>query len=271
MNINHETQLFLSLSSQPGRFGTYVYNRIFRETSQNCIYKAVKVDNLKDALMGVKALGVGGCSIAMPFKELVIPFLDTLDNSASRVGAVNTVLNRDANLIGFNTDFLGFSLLLRELNLSRSSRVLLLGSGGAAKAVLAALMDCQFERVMVAYRNHSSLNSLRSIFPAATVVSWDDREGQEADLIINATPVGMGRDRESIPISESYVQSSKVIFEFINSPIETGLVKLGRQLNKKVITGDQISLKQILFQYEIYTGRPAPKNLVSKIVSSILS
>ena len=131
-------EICISISSSPGTFGETVHNCAYKYHKLNYIYKAVKTENLKKTMFSIKGLGIKGCSVSMPFKEKVIKFLDKLDPLARRTGAVNTILNKNNKLIGFNTDVYGATKALHQLNLKSTNSILILGSGGGSRAIRVA-------------------------------------------------------------------------------------------------------------------------------------
>src|SRR3990172_6053257 len=107
MQIEKDTQLCISVAARPSNFGTTIHNAVFRKLGLNFIYTAFGITDIAGAVVGVRALGIRGCSVSMPFKEAVIPYLDALDPAARTIGAVNTVVNDSGRLTGYNTDIAG--------------------------------------------------------------------------------------------------------------------------------------------------------------------
>ena len=134
IRINKDTQLCMSLAARPGNFGTRFHNFLYRELGLNYIYKAFTTRDLDAAIGGVRALGIRGCAISMPFKEACIQYLDELDSSARGIMSVNTIVNSDGYLKGFNTDYTAVLTLIRSAEIPETPRFALRGSGGMAKA-----------------------------------------------------------------------------------------------------------------------------------------
>lgn len=128
-----DATLCISVAKNPGKFGITVHNAAFRSLGLNFIYKTFSVTDIAGVITGVRALGIRGCSISMPFKESVIPHLDQLDPIAKKIGAVNTVVNKHGHLIGYNTDVIGAYESLKTLNASNNTSILLLGAGGVSE------------------------------------------------------------------------------------------------------------------------------------------
>ena len=162
-NINKDTNLCISISSKPSNFGTTVHNAAYKELGLNYIYKAFGTKNLKGVIEGVRSLGIRGCSVSMPFKEDIIPYLDELDPLAESIGAVNTVLNTNGILKGFNTDVIAAIKSLEAIGLNKEDRVLLIGAGGVAKAILGALKMNGANDINITNRTDKRLEKLKKI------------------------------------------------------------------------------------------------------------
>ncbi len=139
--INRDTQLCMSLAGRPGNFGTRFHNYLYEKLGLNFIYKAFTTQDIAAAVKGVRALGIRGCAVSMPFKESCMPFLDAIDPSAKVIDSVNTIVNDDGRLTGFNTDYIAVKSLITHHQLNTTTRVMIRGSGGMGKAVIAAFRD----------------------------------------------------------------------------------------------------------------------------------
>src|SRR6266478_1278082 len=146
LHINKDTQLCMSLAGRPGNIGTRFQNFLYRELRLNFIYKAFTTRDIGSAIAGIRALGIRGCPISMPFKEACIEYLDELDPSAKGIMSVNTIVNSDGYLKAYNTDYTAVSELLRSSGIPSSVDFALRGSGGMAKAVACALRDAGFSK-----------------------------------------------------------------------------------------------------------------------------
>lgn len=151
--INRDTQLCMSLAGRPGNFGTRFHNYLYEKLGLNYIYKAFTTQDIAAAVKGVRALGIRGCAVSMPFKESCIPFLDALDPSAKAIDSVNTIVNDDGRLTGLNTDYIAVKSLIDSHQLDSSAKVMIQGSGGMGKAVIAAFRDAGFRDVIIAARH----------------------------------------------------------------------------------------------------------------------
>ena len=257
LHINKDTQLCMSLAARPANFGTRFHNFLYRELGLNFIYKAFTTRDIRSAIAGVRALGIRGCAISMPFKEASIEYVDELDASAKRIQSVNTIVNNDEYLKAYNTDYTAVSKLIRFRGIPDSARFALLGSGGMAKAVACALRDAGLANGLIVARNEVKGPALAH----QCGLQWKrDLTGEKPELLINATPVGMagGAEAAYLPFPEGLVRSAQFVFDVVAVPPETPLIQLAHSLGKITIAGSEVSVLQAVEQFVIYTGvRPA--------------
>lgn len=267
--IDSNTQVCISVASKPSNFGTTLHNAGYEALGLNFLYKAFAVSDIAAAMTGVRALGIRGCSVSMPFKETVLPYLDRLDETAAAIGAANTVVNDHGVLVGYNTDVTGARAALDGMDLRPSESVLLLGAGGAARAILFALAQLRIARVRVASRNAERVASLRRIAPCEPV-AWTDRHAAHTDVIINATPVGMRPVVDVLPVDRSLVDKCRAVMDVVLSPMETALVHHARAAGKVVVPGYVMSLGQALAQFRLYTGVEPPRAVMERRMRELL-
>ncbi len=257
--LNRETQLCMSLSGRPSNIGTRFHNYLYDELDLNFVYKAFTTTDLTAAVGGVRALGIRGCAVSMPFKENVIELVDVMHRSASAIESVNTIVNEDGVLHAYNTDYQAVAQLLTSSNLSTDYTVAVTGSGGMAKAVVAALRDSGFTRGTVVARNTETGPALADAYG----YSWS-RTPVGAHLLVNVTPVGMagGPDSESSPFTEEQIHSAHAVFDVVAMPSETPLITAARAAGKPVVTGAEVIALQAAEQFVLYTGvRPSENQI----------
>jgi len=260
--INKDTVLCISIAARPGTFGMRFHNYLYRQLDLNFLYKSFAVQDLYSAIQGIKGLGIRGSAITMPFKEEVLRYLDFIDDNALRIGAVNTVVNDQGKLTGYNTDYLAVKELIQVAEIPFSSSVAILGSGGMARAIVTAFHDLGFKQCTLISRNPHTGGSLAEKYAYRWLPQFD---GAGYEVLVNATPIGMGgANPDEIPFSKERVQSAKFIIDSVGSPPETPLVRLGKQLNKVTIAGYQISEIQAQEQFRLYTGITPPQHLVKE-------
>ncbi len=263
IRINKDTQLCMSLAARPGNFGTRFHNFLYRELGLNYIYKAFTTRDLAAAIGGIRALGIRGCAISMPFKEACIEYLDELDPSARGIMSVNTIVNSDGYLKAFNTDYTAVSTLIRAAEISETTRFALRGSGGMAKAVACALKDAGFNDGTVLARNEAAGGALARQYG----FQWkQELENETPGLLINVTPIGMagGAEADQLSFSHDLVNAAQLVFDVVALPSQTPLIQLATKLGKKTISGADVIALQAVEQFVLYTSvRPDPQ-LVEK-------
>ena len=186
--LNRDTTVCISLSGRPSNHGIKFHNYLYEKHGLDYLYKAMTTTDIEGAIAGVRALGIRGCSVSMPFKQAVIPLVDDLDHSAAVIGAVNTIVNTDGFLKAYNTDVIAVASLLRSHNVDPSLPFLLRGSGGMAAAVAGAFFDAGFAQGMIIARNEQTGPALAACYEYA----WAPEVGKlRATIMVNVTPIGM--------------------------------------------------------------------------------
>lgn len=251
--LNKDTVVCMSLSARPSNFGTRFHNFLYDALNLDYLYKAFATDDIVGAIAGVRALRIRGCAISMPFKEAVIPLVDELDASARAIDSVNTVVNTDGHLKAYNTDYLAIYQLLQQYQVDPARPFILQGSGGMAKAVAAALKALGFAHGTLVARNEHSGRALAALYGYDWAPSCD---GLSADLLINATPLGMagGVEASQLAFAEPLIARASVVFDVVAMPELTPLIRNARAQHKVVITGAEVFALQAVEQFVLYTG-----------------
>ncbi|MBV9948201.1 MAG: shikimate dehydrogenase [Myxococcales bacterium] len=223
---------------------------------------AVEPARLGDAIRGMRALGIRGLGVSQPFKETVIALLDDLDPVARRIGAVNTIVNGDGTLVGHNTDWMGATRALEEVRPVSGARVLLVGAGGAARAIAFGLRE-KGARTAITNRDAARAERLAAEAGAQPVPWAETRSAARYDVVINATSAGQRssegeRQSEASVVPESALAPGLVVFDIVYKPFETPLVRAARRRGATAIHGGRMLLFQAAAQFELYTGSPAP-------------
>lgn len=212
---------------------------------------------LEDAIAAMRTLGIRGLGVSMPFKLRVMPLLDRIDPIASRIGAVNTIVNENGVLVGRNTDWMGAVRALDEVRPTAGARVLVLGAGGAARAVAFGLHERGAE-VCLSNRTEARAAAIAEDI-GARVVPWSDRGRLEGfDAVVNATSAGMSTIDTASPIDPAALRPGLTVMDIVYKPLETELVLAARARGCHAIHGGRMLLHQAAAQFEAYTGRPAP-------------
>ncbi|GAA5195429.1 shikimate 5-dehydrogenase [Microbacterium jejuense] len=258
--LNKDMVLCISLAARPSNIGTRFHNFLYDELGLNFIYKAFTTDDIVAAIGGVRALGIRGCSVSMPFKEAVIPLVDEIEPSAAAIESVNTIVNDGGRLTASNTDYEAVAALLDSHAVDPSLPVLVRGAGGMAKAVVAAFRRAGFDDLTVWARNAEAGEALASRYGYRSVTA-DPAPGHA--VIVNVTPLGMtGADAGTLSFSRAHVDAAQVVFDVVAYPAETPLIRAARDAGIPVITGAEVIALQAARQFERYTGvTPTPDQI----------
>ncbi|MEN8135441.1 MAG: shikimate dehydrogenase [Thermodesulfobacteriota bacterium] len=235
-----------------------LHNRAFAELGLNKVYVPFPVpgEDVEAALHGFRATGVRGLSVTIPHKQAVIPFLDTLDPVAARIGAVNTLLVKDGRIHGYNTDWQGANQALTEVVDLAGTRVVLLGAGGSARALGFGLLEAG-AKVVVASRTPAQGQALAADMnchwqPLAEV------EKLTAEVLVNATSVGMAPAIDEMVVPSAILSGYRVVMDIVYSPLETKLLQEAAGAGCQVVNGLAMLLYQGAAQFELWTGLKAP-------------
>ncbi|RAX48932.1 shikimate 5-dehydrogenase [Arthrobacter sp. AQ5-05] len=250
--LNKDTTLCISLAARPSNNGTLFHNHLYDQLGMNWIYKAFAPADLAQAVAGIRGLGIRGAAVSMPYKEAVIPLIDHLAPSAAAIGSVNTIVNDNGVLTAHNTDYSAVVELLRTHSVSPALRTVVRGSGGMAKAVVAALAHSGFGDVVVVARNESAGRNVAETYG----FTWASETADGAQLLVNATPIGMAGGKEShmLPFSLDQVEAAQVVFDVVAVPVATPLTSAARAAGKRVVTGTDVATLQAVEQFVLYTG-----------------
>lgn len=284
--FNHNTKI-VGVIGHPIKhsFSPLMHNIAFELSGLNYIYLPFDVPPtlLKDSLKGMLALGIKGFNVTIPLKEKILPMLKDLSEEANIIGAVNTILNDDGVLRGYNTDVLG---IIESLNPYKEeltgSTVTVIGAGGAARSVIYALIrGFKVDRINIINRTEQIAESLKEYFTAKLLftnlksyplVPPDLVEVfQKSKLIVNTTSMGMfpNVDDAATTIPESFTKD-QIVFDVVYTPIKTKLLKLAESQGAQIITGLKMFVEQGAKAYELWTGEEMPKDKVSRALQSYL-
>jgi shikimate dehydrogenase len=258
--IGRDTKLCMSLSARPGNAGSRLHNHLYERLGLDYVYKAFSTTDLPAAIGGIRALGIRGCAISMPFKEAVIPLIDGLEASARAIDSVNTIVNDNGTLTGYNTDFVAVRDLIAARGVDPATPFLLRGSGGMAKAVAAALRDQGFDHGTIVARNPETGQALAAQYG----YQWSaDLPDEPAALLVNVTPIGMtGPDADMLSFPHAHIAACAVAFDVVAQPVETPFIRAARAAGKSIISGGEVIVLQAVEQFALYTGvRPDPDTI----------
>jgi len=252
-------------------------NAAFQHLGLDFVYVAftVRAEDLRNAIAGVRSLGLYGLNVTMPHKINIINYLDELDENAEKIGSVNTVLNQDGRLIGYTTDGVGALNALKYNGINPSGKkIVILGAGGASRSVSFALINEAKELVILnrtVKRAEKLVSNLQNFVRERTKIRSGGlteenlkKELSDAHILINATPVGMSLMEDKMPLDERYLHPNLVVFDLVYNPIETKLLKKARAIGAKTLNGLNMLIHQGAASFEIWTGIKAPIHVMMK-------
>ncbi|MGE5574700.1 MAG: shikimate dehydrogenase [Ignavibacteria bacterium] len=246
-----------------------MHNAAFEALKLDYVFLAfrVKPAEVESAVNGMRALNIRGLNVTMPHKSTVIKHLDRVDLSAQIVNSVNTVLNKESLLFGFNTDGVGALKALKENGVEPKGRkVLLLGAGGAARAI-AYTMAKEADELAVLNRTVKQAQALARLLEkslnkkiATGSLSPSDIQSnlKDSDILINATAVGMKPKPEESPVPPKLLRSNLAVMDIVYNPLETKLAKDAKSAGARVVSGVEMLIYQGAASFELWTGKSAP-------------
>lgn len=233
------------------------------------IAACVKATDLPTALSGVRALGIKGVSCTIPHKQAVIDLVDEVDSLAASIGAVNTVVNDNGFLKGYNTDCAGVvAPLQRRLDLKGKS-ITVLGAGGAARAAVFGLIKEEAD-VLIANRTAAKGEKLAEEAGCRSAALTAELNLADFEVIVNATSVGMFPKIEESPLQIETLRPGQIVFDLVYNPYETKLIRDSKMKGCAVIHGLEMFIAQGAEQFRLFTGESAPLDVMQEVVQSIL-
>ena len=269
MKIDSNTSVYAVMGDPVSHsLGPVMHNRAFAYTGYNGVYLAFQVTDLTAAISGMKTLGFKGASITIPHKVAVMEHLDELDDNAKKIGAVNTIINRRKRLCGYNSDCLGAMQALKEKTDITGKKVAIIGSGGAARAIGFGILS-EGGKVTIFSRSAKKGERL------ATDLGSDYHPLSEftkasCQIFINTTPVGMLPDTEAMPIPRKVIAKETVVMDIVYNPLKTRLLKEAQDIGCITVDGVAMFVYQGAFQFELWTGKKAPIDIMTKTVLDAL-
>lgn len=254
-----------------------IHNTAFSHLELDFVYVAFKVkkEDLKKAVNGVRSLGIHGLNVTTPHKETIIKYLDELDPVAKNVRSVNTVLNINGELKGFNTDGVGALNALKSNSIElKGKKLLLLGAGGAAKAIAFSLIS-EVEELRILNRTGRKARQLakflcdlsgRKVVGEAFSPNMLRKWLISTDILINATVVGMHPNVGQTLVKREWLRSELAVMDIVYNPLETQLIKDAKAVGASVVCGTEMLIFQGAASFEIWCRRPAPVEIMKSAV-----
>ncbi|WRS28782.1 shikimate dehydrogenase [Oscillospiraceae bacterium MB08-C2-2] len=234
----------------------FIHNRLMELLGIDGQYGAMEIppERIPKVVDALKVLGYGGINITIPYKQAIMPYLDEISPEAQAIGAVNTVkIEEDGRSRGFNTDYFGFGVMLERSGIYvKGKGAVLLGAGGAAKALIAYLQDHGASSILVAARSPEKLAILKEEHPVIETCSLNDTEALKGSLLINATPVGQPPLLNDLPVPREVVEKFEAVADIISTPPRTILLELAGELGLKTAGGLAMVVYQACKAEEIF-------------------
>jgi shikimate dehydrogenase len=265
----------------PHTLSPQMHNAAFKALGLDYVYVPFKVKSLelKKAIEGMRGMNIRGLNVTLPHKVSVMQFLDRFDPMAEAIGAVNTIVNDGGILTGYNTDATGFLQTLRVNGIDpKGKRIMLVGAGGAARAIATALSE-QGAKIVILNRKKGLAWATDIAFRLAQSYHADIRaleltpenlknEIQNSEMLVNATNVGMSPDKDSTPIPTELLVPGLTVFDIVYNPTPTRLLQEAKAAGAPTIEGIEMLVQQGAVSFEKWTGVPAPLDIMRQTVLS---
>ena len=250
----------------------HMHNRMFKEKGVNFIYHPLKLEKneLEEFMDNFRKFDFAGAAVTVPHKVDIIKYLDDVDETAKNIGAVNTIVNNNGRLIGYNTDYFGAIEALKEKTQLSNKKVLVIGAGGAARAVVYGLKK-EYAQITIINRTDEKAQKIAEEFN----IKADKLENikgliEDNEIVINTTSVGMKPNLNESIIPEEYLEKGKIIMDIVYTPIRTKLIDSAEKSGCITITGDRMLVYQAMRQYELWTKeKPDFEIMESAIIEKI--
>jgi len=259
-------------AKRPTKLSQAMHNAGFQALGLPFVYVGFDVDDCFDVIMLLRKLGARGFSLTVPHKEAAMPYVDSLDNHAEKIGAINTIINDGCSLHGVNTDWIGVRKALQEANISLAGKkALVLGAGGAAKAAIYALQQEKADTIFVANRTPARAVETANKFGVQTLAIEEIAKREDLSLIVNATPAGshLGSGPGRSPIEDFFEKSVKpAYFEMVTVP--TAASQSAAKAGLPVIEGSRMLFYQALEQFRLFTEHEPPHRRMEDALTDAL-
>ena len=246
-----------------------IHKRIFELLNIDGGYKLFQIpkDKINSLGSALKLLDIKGVNVTIPYKQDVIAQLDTISKEGADIGAINTILSNDGKLYGYNTDYFGFGKLLEVNNIEVSGKVaVVLGNGGAAKAVLTYFLDNKVSKLYLVTRNKENVQTQNKNIK---VIDYDDLKEVKGDILVNTTPVGMYPNVSSSVVGEDIISNFDSLVDLIYNPKTTEFLKIGKTLGKKTCNGLYMLVGQAVKSEEIWQNIKIETEVLDKIYKEL--
>jgi shikimate dehydrogenase len=258
-------------------FSPLIHNAGFEALGINFIYVAFPVKDLESAIKGIRALNIRGVSITIPHKIKAIKYVDKLDKIASKIGSINTIVNDNSSLIGYNSDGIGALKVFQDRKVELTGKsILILGSGGVARAIaFSLLMNATIKNLRILGIVEEEIDTLVSDLSQLNVAKVEGRllnerilseSIAEAEILINCTPIGMYPRISESPVPVEFFKPQLIVFDVVYNPPQTKLLKEAAQAGCQAISGLEMFINQAVIQFELWTGEKAPVAVMERVL-----
>lgn len=275
MRINSTTKICLGIGDPIKQsIGPIIYNKVYKELGidNQFIYLSclVKSNDIEDLVKGVRAMGIRGVTCTMPHKEIIMPHLDKIDDHAEQIGAVNTVVNDNGVLTGYNTDWVGATKALKAVTDLKGKKVAIIGAGGAAKAFAYGLTHEGCE-VTIYNRTVAKAKALAERFNCKYSSLNEQSNIKNVDIVCNATSLGFIGNENQLPIERENLAPNQIVFDAVYSPLKTEFLKAAESFGARIVYGTEMYLYQGFEQVKLYTGHDAPQETMRSFVMELIN
>ena len=235
-------------------------NYWLKQNNINAVYDKIKLEEneIKGIIQDIKKQKIAGCNVTVPYKKKVIPFLDKLSKQAEQTQSVNTIIFEKGNLIGHNTDIIGFDKAIKSLNFNmKGKKILILGAGGVVPSIVFAIKEMGVSEIVISNRSKQKAEDLKILFKNLNILEWGNLT--KFDVVINATSLGL--NNEKINLDFSKVGKKKLFYDVIYNPVETNFLKEGKQLGNITENGATMFIYQALEAFKLWHGIEPEVNL----------
>jgi 3-dehydroquinate dehydratase/shikimate dehydrogenase len=273
--INRATDIYGLIGNPVAHsMGPLLHNTCLREEGLNAVYLPFKVEDLPSFINGFKTLNVRGYSVTIPHKVTIMGLLDKLDPLVESIGAVNTVVNRDGKLVGYNTDSTAAVKVIedglaKDGDTLHGKKVTIVGAGGAARAVAFGLKQ-KGAGITIVNRTESRAETLAGDLKCQ-YKKFGELDKLNTAILINCTSIGMHPNIDDIPVPANVLRPGMLVFDAVYNPPETRLLREAAVRGCRTLDGVKMFVLQAAQQFELWTGRPAPLEHLERIVRTKLA
>ncbi|RZO63495.1 MAG: shikimate dehydrogenase [Candidatus Pelagibacterales bacterium] len=229
-----------------------LHNYWIKKNNINAIYekKLLEEKEIKSVISDVRSKKISGINVTVPFKKVVIPFLDHLSSEAEETQSVNTIYLENNKIIGHNTDIAGFVLGIKSINYQvKNKNIFILGAGGVVPSIILALKQMGAAKIIVSNRTKEKAQDLKRLFPNLEILNWGDMA--DFNMIINATSIGL-KNKDKINLEYKNIEPDKLFYDLIYNPVETNFLKNAKQMGNQTENGKMMFIYQAHQSFTIW-------------------